>query len=199
MFGTKGEHLNEGLAEIRKSFGLSQEELAERIGKDVSTISRWERGKTREPLLSPLINVANRKYQYVKNMVDPVLLESVYNDDEFSGIYYGMKLMIICMSRGKLKRYPFLRATYGFEAVTYFRGEGRRLYNDNIENMQRGLVTPGSSAIVHVPGNSSILIKEPFRIEFNYLGRSVVYATSRPMNEEEAMQYKTAQMEFFFG
>ena len=56
------------LTEIRQSFGFSQEELAQKMGKDVSTISRWERGKTKEPLLSPLVHATNRKYQYIKHL-----------------------------------------------------------------------------------------------------------------------------------
>lgn len=39
-------HKRHRLAERRKSVGLSQESLAEKIGVDRSTVVRWERGET---------------------------------------------------------------------------------------------------------------------------------------------------------
>jgi len=169
------------------------------MGKDVSTISRWERGKTREPIISPLIQVANRKYQYVRHMVDAELMAHVHADKGFSGLYYGAEMMIICVSQGKLKKYPFLRATYGFEAASYFKGEGKLLFEENSHNHNRALVTPGSSAVCVVPGNSSILIKEPFRIEFNFISKNMIYAVSTPLNVEEAAEHPAAWIEYRFG
>jgi len=191
--------MKNNLADIRKSFGISQEQLSERMDKDVSTISRWERGKTREPIISPLIQTANRKYQYIRHMVDPELMAHVHADNGFSGLYYGVEMMIICVSKGKLKKYPFLRATYGFEAASYFKGEGKRLLEENMELHSRALVTPGSSALCFVPGNSSILIKEPFRIEFNFISNNLIYAISRPLTAEEAVDHPVGSIEYIFG
>lgn len=191
--------MSNNLAEIRKSFGFSQEQLAERMNKDVSTISRWERGKTREPIISPLIQTANRKYQYIRHMVDPELMAHVHADDGFSGLYYGSEMMIICVSKGKLRKYPFLRATYGFEAASYFKGEGKRLLEENIELHNRALLTPGSTALCFVPGNSSILIKEPFRIEFNFISKNLIYAVSKMLSAEEASAHQVGTIEYVFG
>jgi len=176
----------DNLADIRKSFGFSQEELAEKMNKDVSTISRWERGKTQEPFLSPLINVANRKYQYVKHMMNPDIAEHVRNNDEMCGLYYGNEFMIMALSKGTLKRYPLLRAAYGFNGVSYFKGEGKRLHEENRDNLKRALITPGSFAYCEVPESSGIVVTEPLTVEFNFIGQRLVYTVSRIMPPEQA-------------
>lgn len=189
----------ETLAEIRKSFGFSQEELAEKMNKDVSTISRWERGKTREPFLSPLVNVANRKYQYVKHMMNPDIAEYVRNNDEMCGLYYGDEYMIMALSKGTLNRYPLLRAAYGFNGSSYFKGEGKRLYEENFHHLKRALSTPGSFAYCEVPQDSGIVVTEALTVEFNFIGQQLVYTVSRFMPPEQAAKCTVGKMEYTFG
>jgi len=191
--------MENNLAEIRKSFGFSQEELAEKLKKDVSTISRWERGKTREPFLSPLVNVANRKYQYVKHMMSPDYLEFVEGNDQLCGLFYGEQCMIMAMSKATLKKYPLLRAAYGFNGVSYFKGEGKRLHEDNIDSFRRALVTPGSSALCYVPSYSGIVVTEALKVEFNFVGQQMVYTTSYILDDEEAAKHPAGTMEYIFG
>lgn len=45
------------LRRLRKAVGLSQVEVAERLGKDQSAIARWEKGEA-EPRLSELLQLA---------------------------------------------------------------------------------------------------------------------------------------------
>lgn len=189
----------DSLSQIRASFGFSQEQLAEKMQKDVSTISRWERGKTREPLLAPLVNVTNRKYQYVKHMMDPNLQDSVVNSSSITGLFYGSAFMIMAMSKGTLNRYPLLRAAYGFQAASYFRSEGKRLYNENIDNLNKALSLPGSSAVCKSPSNSAIVITQALTINFNFVGHGLVHGEAIVMSEEEAKNCKNASAEFIFG
>lgn len=187
------------LTEIRQSFGFSQEELAQKMGKDVSTISRWERGKTKEPLLSPLVHATNRKYQYIKHMIDPELFAHVENDEGLSGLYYGNEYFIICYSKGNLRRFPLLRATYGFTGASYLKGEGKRLYDENMDNLNRALLTPGSLAVSYTPASSGIIVTEPFCVEFHFLGQNLVQGISRQLDADEAAQYKTGECHYTFG
>ena len=187
------------LNEIRQSFGFSQEELAEKLGKDVSTISRWERGKTKPPILSPYVRAANREYQYIRHMIDPALLEHVENDEGLSGLYYGNEFLIICYSKGNLRRFPLLRATYGFTGASYLKGEGKRLYEENMDNLNRALVTPGSLAVSYTPASSGIVVTEPFCVEFHFVGQNLVQGISRQLTDEEVAQYETGRVDYTFG
>ncbi len=189
----------DSLSQVRASFGFSQEQLAEKMRKDVSTISRWKRGKTREPLLAPLVNVTNRKYQYVKHMMDPNLQDSVVNSSSITGLFYGSCFMIMAMSKGTLNRYPLLRAAYGFKAASYFRNEGRQLYDDNINDLNKALSLPGSSAICKSPSNSAIVITQALTINFNFVGHGLVHGEAIVMSDDETKNCKKASAEFIFG
>ena len=191
--------MNYSLTEIRKSFGFSQEELAEKMGKGVSTIGRWERGKTKAPFFSPLVQTANRPYQYIKHMIDPELLTHVQNDEGLSGLYYGNEFFIICYSKGNLRRYPLLRASYGFIGASYLKGEGKRLYDENMDNLNKALMTPGSLAVFRTPGNSGVMVTEPYKIEFHFIGLNMVHAISTQMSDEEAAKCKVASIDYMFG
>ncbi len=53
-----GEHFGPRLRELREAAGLTQQELAARVGVQWETISRWERG-TREPSWSNVLAMAS--------------------------------------------------------------------------------------------------------------------------------------------
>src|SRR5215475_15981187 len=54
-----GEARRRGLAQRRKAVGLTQEQLAEQLGVERSTVARWERGETRPlPWLRPKLATA---------------------------------------------------------------------------------------------------------------------------------------------
>ncbi|MEM0900464.1 MAG: helix-turn-helix transcriptional regulator [Pseudomonadota bacterium] len=187
------------LSDIRMSFGFSQEQLAERMGKDVSTISRWERGKTKAPLLSPMVHSANRPYQYIRHMIEPELMAHVEADEGLSGLYYGNEFMIICYSRGNLRKFPLLRASYGFKGAGYLKGEGKRLYDKNMDNLNRALSTPGSFAVCRTPRQSGIIVTQAFHIEFSFIGNNLIQAVSREMTDEEAECHPVGSIEYTFG
>lgn len=191
--------MKHNLSEIRTSFGFSQEELAAKLGKDVSTISRWERGKTREPLLSPIVHSANRKYQYVKTMMDQEISDYVYSSEKISGLFYSENFMIMTVSKWTLKRYPLLRAAYGFSATSYFRGDAKRLFNEKSKEVKRAFQTPGSSAYCRVPPKSGLVITEGLVIDFKFIGYNLVHVEAHAMTSEEAASCTLANVEFTFG
>ena len=107
--------------------------------------------------------------------------------------------MIMEMSKGTLHKYPLLRAAYGFQAASYFRNEGRRVYEENLEDLKKALALPGSSAVCRAPANSGIVITQAITINFDFVGHGLVHGEAIVMTEEEAKNCHTASIEFVFG
>lgn len=84
---------------LRKKNGLSQEELAERVGVARQTISKWELGETSPDLkqakeLSKIFNVSLD--ELTNNDIKDVLVEKTSNTEKLAGIILKlMKFMII--------------------------------------------------------------------------------------------------------
>lgn len=82
-------NLGENILKLRKSSGLSQEVLAERIGVTRQTISNWELGETSPnpeqlKLLSKTLNVSID--ELLDNDVKEILVEKVSNTEKLAGI-----------------------------------------------------------------------------------------------------------------
>ena len=77
------------IMELRKKNGLSQEELAEKIGVARQTISKWELGETYPDLkqskeLSKLFNISLD--ELVENEIKEVLVEKTSNTEKLAGL-----------------------------------------------------------------------------------------------------------------
>ena len=87
------------IMELRKKNGLSQEELAEKIGVARQTISKWELGETSPDLkqakeLSKIFNVSLD--ELADNDIKDILIEKTSNTEKLSGIILKLiKFMII--------------------------------------------------------------------------------------------------------
>ena len=132
-------------------------------------------------------------------MIEPALLEHVENDEGLSGLYYGNEFLIICYSKGNLRRFPLLRATYGFTGASYLKGEGKRLYDENMDNLNRALVTPGSLAVSYTPKQSGIIVVEPFCVEFHFIGQNLAHGISRDLTKEEISEFAQGRIDYSFG
>lgn len=82
------------IMELRKKNGLSQEELAEKVGVARQTISKWELGETSPDLkqskeLSNIFNVSLD--ELVSNDIHNILIEKTSNTEKLAGII--LKLM----------------------------------------------------------------------------------------------------------
>lgn len=82
-------NLGANILRLRKSIGLSQEVLAERIGVTRQTISNWELGETSPnpeqlKLLSKTLNVSID--ELLDNDVKEILVEKVSNTEKLAGI-----------------------------------------------------------------------------------------------------------------
>lgn len=87
------------IMDLRKKNGLSQEELAEKVGVARQTISKWELGETSPDLkqskeLSKIFNVSLD--ELVNNDIKNVLVEKTSNTEKLAGIILKLlKIMII--------------------------------------------------------------------------------------------------------
>ncbi len=87
------------IMELRKKSGLSQEELAEKIGVARQTISKWELGETSPDLreskeLSKIFNVSLD--ELTDNDIKDVLVEKTSNTEKLAGLILKfIKVMVI--------------------------------------------------------------------------------------------------------
>lgn len=87
------------IMELRKKNGLSQEELAEKVGVARQTISKWELGETSPDLkqskeLSKIFNVSLD--ELVNNDIKDILIEKTSNTEKLAGLILKLiKFMII--------------------------------------------------------------------------------------------------------
>ena len=87
------------IMDLRKKNGLSQEELAEKVGVARQTISKWELGETSPDLkqskeLSKIFNVSLD--ELVDNDIKDILVEKTSNTEKLAGIILKLiKFMVI--------------------------------------------------------------------------------------------------------
>lgn len=87
------------ILELRKKNGLSQEELAEKVGVARQTISKWELGETSPDLkqskeLSKIFNVSLD--ELTDNDIKDILVEKTSNTEKLAGIILKlMKLIVV--------------------------------------------------------------------------------------------------------
>lgn len=77
------------ILEFRKSLGLSQEELAEKVGVSRQTISKWELGETSPDItqakeLSKIFNISID--ELVNNDRKDIIIEKVSNTEKLAGL-----------------------------------------------------------------------------------------------------------------
>ena len=86
------------IMELRKKSGLSQEELAEKVGVARQTISKWELGETSPDLkqskeLSKIFNVSLD--ELTDNDIKDILVEKTSNTEKLAGIILKLIKFII--------------------------------------------------------------------------------------------------------
>ena len=87
--GEKNMEIGNKILELRKSTGLSQEELAEKVGVSRQTISKWELGETSPDIkqakeLSKIFNISID--ELVNNDRKDIIIEKVSNTEKLAGI-----------------------------------------------------------------------------------------------------------------
>lgn len=135
----------EELRDMRRSFGWSQERLAEALEVDVSTISRWERNKTKPALSSGphigrlLKHVAartgTRALVYGNAMIPEALLTEVKYSPTFRALLYGKTGIFLQASDYYRQRSMLPSIIIGFPLLDLMTSPGREYYLDNVDRM----------------------------------------------------------------
>ena len=135
----------EDLREMRRSFGWSQERLAEALEVDVSTISRWERNKTRPALASgPRIGrllkhvaarTGTRALVYGNAMIPESLLTEVKYSPTFRSLLYGKTGVFLQASDYYRKRSMLPSIIVGFPLLDLMTSPGREYYLQHVDMM----------------------------------------------------------------
>ncbi|MDP4153633.1 MAG: helix-turn-helix transcriptional regulator [Bacillota bacterium] len=114
--------LGEKLLDLRKKAGLSQEEVAERLGVSRQTVSKWETDQTvpelnKAKLLSELYSVS---YDYlISGSViggDLTSIEAIVDEIDWTGAWS--------------KKYPILATYQGMEGIAAYRDRISKMYDD---------------------------------------------------------------------
>lgn len=138
--------MNKSLRTIREDLGWSQADLAHRIGVSLSTLSRWERGRTKEPLISAVVRKTNRRLHYLLAMSGDSLIKQVEESPTYTSLHHGDDMMLVACSKKYMQDYPGLSMLIGFPIANILLGKAKRHYNENLELMQKALCSPGSTA-----------------------------------------------------
>lgn len=135
----------EELREMRQSFGWSQEKLADALGVDVSTISRWERNRTKPGLThGPRIGrlfrhlaarSGTRALLYGHAMLPEALVTEVKISPSFRSLLYGKSGIFIEVSDYYRQRSFLPAIIIGFPLLDLMTEPGRSFYLKHVDMM----------------------------------------------------------------
>ena len=191
----------DALRDMRRSFGWSQERLAEALGVDVTTISRWERNKTKPSLASGprigkllrhvAVRSGTRPLLYGHAMIPEPLLTDVKYSPTFRALLYGKTGIFIQVSDYYRQRSLLPAIIVGFPLLDLMTSPGKEFYLANVDKMfEIGNRNP--NAIFRIVTNSMMKWlggREEFReyvIKFPVV--NVMDQTFRPISREEFME-----------
>ena len=151
------------LRDMRRTFGWSQERLAEVLGVDVTTISRWERTKSKPALASGprigrlLKHVASRSgtraLLYGHAMIPESLLTEVKFSPSFRALLYGKSGVFIQVSDYYRQRSILPSIVIGFPLLDLMTGQGREFYLKHVD-MMFDIGNKNSNALFRIVTNS---------------------------------------------
>lgn len=185
------------LREMRRSFGWSQEMLAEALGVDVSTISRWERSKTKPslahgPRIGRLLkHVAarsgTRALLYGHALIPEWLLTEVKVSPTFRALLYGKTGIFIQASDYYRQRSMLPSLMTGFPLLDLMTEPGRSFYLQHVDKMFE-IGNRSSATLFRIVTNSSMRWRstEEFReYVVKFPVPNVMDQTFRPISREE--------------
>lgn len=186
------------LRDMRRSFGWSQERLADALGVDVSTISRWERSKTKPalahgPRIGRLLRhvaarTGTRALLYGHAMIPQALLTEVKVSPTFRALLYGKTGIFIQVSDYYRQRSMLPSIIIGFPLLDLMTNPGRDFYLKHVDMMfEVGNRNP--NALFRIVTNSTMKWlggQEEYReYVIKFPVQNVMDQTFRPIPREE--------------
>ena len=188
------------LAEIRKSFGWTQEDIADHLNVAVSTVSRWERSKTKQPQIAGVSRLTNRRLSYLLAMVDNEFILDVEGSEGFDAIFHGKDLFFVAASKKGMSKKPVLRQIIGFPIVPLLVGEGKRVFNENVELFIKAVEECNCSLWWWAPVQNRLstmgLMNQGLELVANFMPGSVIHMQGRLLDPEESKNNPVGRMEF---
>lgn len=133
------------LRDMRRNFGWSQERLAEALGVDVTTVSRWERNKTKPALANGprigrllkhvAVRSGTRALLYGHAMIPDGLLTEVKVSPTFRSLLYGKSGVFIQVSDYYRQRSLLPSIIIGFPLLDLMTNPGREFYLRHVDMM----------------------------------------------------------------
>lgn len=74
-------YFSKNIRYLRKKYGITQSELAKRIGKTKNAVSNWEQG-IRQPIVLDVIKICNYFDIDFSDLMESDLTQKKFNDDE---------------------------------------------------------------------------------------------------------------------
>lgn len=74
-------YFSKNIRYLRKKYGITQSELAKRIGKTKNAVSNWEQG-IRQPIVLDVIKICNYFDIDFSDLMESDLTQQKFNDDE---------------------------------------------------------------------------------------------------------------------
>jgi transcriptional regulator with XRE-family HTH domain len=115
--------LGEKLFDLRKKAGLSQEEVADKLGVSRQAVSKWETGQTIPELakVKPLSELYNVSYDYL-----------ISESPHLSGDVTSIEMIVdeIDWTSAWSKKYPILESYNGIQGINSYCEQISKLYDD---------------------------------------------------------------------
>lgn len=196
------EHKKYTLSGIRRSFGWTQEDLADELGVAVSTLSRWERKKTAEPVLAAISRKTNRRWQYVNAMVPDDVIAANRAAPGISCILHGEDFMVLDVCDELRAKNRLTAAVVGFPASGLVRGETKRVVMDKWDEIRLAIGSGKASATWWAPIPPSDpkvgIIKHGVSALIEFLPGEVIVLTGRPLSDAESAERPVGELEFYW-
>lgn len=166
------------LSEIRSSFGCTQEELAGSLGVSVSTISRWERRKTAEPMIAGISRKTNRRLSYLRELVSRDILYSIEESGGVAALFHGKDLMLVAVSSFAMMKYPMLKAVIGFPVAPFLMGETRRLFHSNEGQIKEMALSSEKCASAYAPPGPMGIVRDGWTMALTAMGCGLIHVSA---------------------
>lgn len=184
LLGEFGTNEELSLKNIRRSFGWTQEDLADALKVSVSSLSKWERGRTKQPLIASATRVTNRRLRYLQAMIPEETKDYVNSSPREKGLLHGEDLFVVCVSEGLAKHSPIIRSLIGMSCLPFLKADVKQQLLQNRLEVQEAFRRPGSIATLHSSRDrgKKTLLPDARSTQLQVLGHHLAIMDTEPVH-----------------